>query len=254
MAIRQSTGLRDFIAALGCYKRAFEGGVLKIYSGSQPASADSAVSGTLLCTLTLASGARTDEVRAVGTVTLTGGSSGNISSITVNSVEVLGATITYDTSLSNTASLIAAQINAYQSVPKYSATSSGAVVSIKAMPGTGTGPNGYVVASTAATLTKTDANMASGVAGVNGLTFGTTSAGVLSKSTGTWSGTNVASGTAGCFRLCGTELDSNGSSTTLIRLDGSIAASGSDLNVGSTTLTSGATFSIDQFDVTVPSA
>jgi len=260
MAIRQSTGLMDFLVQHGSYKKAFEGGKLKIYTGTQPASADSPMTGTLLCTVTLASGARTEEVCSCGTVELTGGASGNVSAITVNDVEVLGATITYTTSLTVTAALIAAQINAYQSVPKYRATSSGAVITIKAMPGTGTGPNSYVVATTASTITKTDTAFGAGgaavagVAGVNGLTFGTVSAGILSKSSATWSGVNAATGTAGCFRLESTEADANGTSTTAIRLDGSVGTSGSDLNLSSTSLTSGATHTQTQFDIKVPAS
>lgn len=260
MAIRQSTGLMDFLAQHGSYKKAFEGGKLKIYTGTQPASADSPMTGTLLCTVTLASGARTEEVCSCGTVELTGGASGNVSSIKVNDVEVLGATITYTTSLTVTAALIAAQINAYQSVPKYRATSSGAVITIKAMPGTGTGPNSYVVATTASTITKTDTAFGAGgaavagVAGVNGLTFGTISGGILSKSSAAWSGVNAATGTAGCFRLESTEADANGTSTTAIRLDGSVGTSGSDLNLSSTSLTSGATHTQTQFDIKVPAS
>lgn len=72
------------------------------------------------------------EIRkpALGTVTLTGGSSGNVSSITVNSIEVLGATITYSTSLAYTASLIADQINAYVSSPNYYAVARDVVIEI----------------------------------------------------------------------------------------------------------------------------
>lgn len=255
MAIRQSTGLRNHLAVgAGGYKKAFQGGVLKIYSGSQPTSADSPVSGTLLCTLTLASGTRTDGVRNTYTVTLTGGSSGNVSSITINSVEVLGSTISYDTSLTVTAAAIAAAINSYQSTPKYYATSSGAVITIVDPPGVGTGSNAYTISVTASTITHTETNNAVGVAQVNGLTFGNVASGVLSKSSATWSGTNAASGTAGCFRLCGEESDANGTSTTLFRLDGSISTSGGDLNLASTSLTSGATLTIDQFDITVPAS
>jgi len=259
MAIRQSTGLRNFIAQQGSYKKALEGGVLKIYTGSQPASADSAVAGTLLCTCTLASGARTDEIRSCGTVTLAG-TGGSVTALVVDAIEILGATIAFTSDLTTTAALIAAQINSYQSVPKYEATSAAAVITIKAMPGTGTGPNGKDVTTTLTGMTVTDANMgaggaaAAGVAGVNGLPLGQVVAGVLSKAAGVWSGTNAAGGTAGCFRLCGTEVDANGTSTTLLRLDGAIATSGSDLNVASTTLTLGATFTVDQFDVTIPAA
>ena len=40
-------------------KTMFANGVIKIYSGSRPANADNAVTGTLLCTITLAGGAFT---------------------------------------------------------------------------------------------------------------------------------------------------------------------------------------------------
>lgn len=43
----------------GSMKDIFKDGVLKIYSGTQPASADAAATGTLLCTLTSSSGAFT---------------------------------------------------------------------------------------------------------------------------------------------------------------------------------------------------
>jgi hypothetical protein len=263
MAERQSTGLRDFLAVGGSYKKAFEGGKLKIYTGTQPTSADSAVAGTLLCTCTLASGARTEEVRSCGTMTVTAVAEGNTcSSVTVDSVEVLGATITAPAGVTTTtmAALIAAQINAYESVPKYMATSAAAVVTIKAMPGTGTGPNTFVVAGTLGTMTASYAafgaggTAVAGVAGVNGLPFGTVTAGVLSKASGVWSGVNVASGTAGCFRLESTEADANGTSTTLIRLDGSCATSGGDLTLSSTTFTAGATHTQSTFDITIPAS
>jgi len=263
MAERISTGLRDFLAVGGSYKRAFEGGKLKFYTGTQPTSADSAMSGTLLCTCTLASGARTEEVRACGTVTVTAVAEGNtISALTVDSVSVLDATITAPAGVTTTtmAALIAASVNAKMSVPKYTATSSGAVVTIKAAPGTGTGPNGFVVANTLGTMTTTLANFgaggaaAAGVAGVNGLPFGNIVSGVLSKGTGVWSGVNVATGTCGCARLESTEVDANGTSTTLMRLDMSCATSGGDLTLSSTTFTAGATHTQSTFDITIPAS
>jgi hypothetical protein len=54
MAVRISTGLRNFILDSG-FKTAFDSdGRIDIYTGSQPANADADVSGTLLGTLSLA--------------------------------------------------------------------------------------------------------------------------------------------------------------------------------------------------------
>jgi hypothetical protein len=87
-----------------------------------------------------------------------------------------------------------------------------------------------------------------------GLTFADATGGVISKtSTETWSGTAVASGTAGCFRLK-TAGDAGGTSTVDERLDGSIATSGADVNMGSTTITSGAVTTLSTFTITAPNA
>lgn len=139
----------------GSLKDIFKDGVLKIYSGSQPSTADTAYSGTLLCTITVGSGAFT-----AGVVT-------------------------------------------------------------------------------------------------NGLEFGAAASGAISKSTSeTWSGTNAATGTAGWFRLYANATDAGGADTTYIypRIDGAIATSGSQLNLSSTSLTSGATLTIDTFTITFPAA
>lgn len=253
MSIRQSTGLRNFLATIGCYKRAFEGGKMRWYSGTQPVSADSPMAGTLLAEFSLSKGTITNEVRSFGTVTLTGGASGSVSSITVNGVEVLGATVSYTSSLTLTAAAIAAQINAFQSVPKYEATSSGAVVTIKALPGTGTGPNTFAIVVTATTITHSEVAFSGGVAGVNGLTFGLTADGAL-QITGAWECDAIAGGTVGCYRLCGSEADANGTSTTLLRLDGSVGVSGADLPVASTAITLGAPQRLTSFTITVPAS
>ncbi len=105
------------------------------------------------------------EVLAKGSVTLAAGdSSSSVSSITVNSVEVLGASVPFSTDLATTATAVAAQINRYSSTPKYTATASGPVITITASPGSGSTPNTFVIAATCSgTLTETSANMAGGV-------------------------------------------------------------------------------------------
>ena len=136
----------------GSLKDVFHDGVLQIYSGSAPALADTAVSGTLICTITVSSGAW-----------------------------VAGA---FD----------------------------------------------------------------------NGLEFGAAASGVIAKSaTETWSGVGIGGGgTAGYFRLLGNVSDVGALSTVFPRIQGTIGTSGADLNMTSTTITVGATYTIDTFQLTLP--
>lgn len=57
--IRFSTGLRTNLAGATGFAATFANGIIEIRTGTQPATADSAPTGTLLGTLTLASGAFT---------------------------------------------------------------------------------------------------------------------------------------------------------------------------------------------------
>lgn len=152
-----SAGESVTIVALtgGSLRDIFKDGVLNIYSGSQPSSADAAVTGTLLCTITVSSGA-------------------------------------------------------------------------------------FVAGAVA-----------------NGLEFDAASEGAISKlSTQTWSGVNLATGTAGYFRLFANGTDTGVADTTHIypRIDGAIATAGSELNLSSTSLVTGATLTIDTFTLTLPTA
>lgn len=149
MTVRLSTQLRTNLAGSTGFAATFANGVIEIYSGTQPASADSAVTGTLLGTVTLNSGAF--------------------------------------------------------------------------VPGVAT----------------------------NGLTFGAAANGAVSKS-GTWSFNGVAAGTAGWFRLKGNAADAGAISTTLPRLDGSIAVAGADLNLSNIVIAVGAPNTIDSFTFTIP--
>lgn len=149
MTVRLSTGLRNNLAGSTGFAATFANGIIEIRTGTQPVTADAAATGTLLGTVTLASGAFT--------------------------------------------------------------------------PGVST----------------------------NGLTFNTASGGAVSKS-GVWSFAGVAAGTAGWFRLKGNALDNDLSSTTLPRLDGSIATSGADMNLSNLSIAVSATTTIDSFAWTQP--
>jgi hypothetical protein len=87
----------------------------------------------------------------------------------------------------------------------------------------------------------------------NGLEFGDAASGQISKASGeTWQDQGLAGGTAGWFRLCANPTDAGAASTTLPRIDGSVGTSGADLNMSSTTIVSGSTYTIDTFTLTLP--
>jgi hypothetical protein len=87
----------------------------------------------------------------------------------------------------------------------------------------------------------------------NGLEFGDAASGALAKATGeTWQGLGIAAGTAGWFRFCANETDAGAASTSLPRIDGSVGTSNADLNMTTTTITVGATYTVDSFTMTLP--
>lgn len=89
--------------------------------------------------------------------------------------------------------------------------------------------------------------------GANALSFEAAAVGnTLAKlASQTWSGTNVASGSATFFRL---ELaaDTGGASTTEVRLQGDVGIAGKALNLSSTALSSGAPQAIASFVASLP--
>lgn len=263
MALRYSKGLRNFLNEGGSVKQALANGKLKIYTGTQPTAADDAVAGTLLATITLSSGAHTAEVSATGSLTISGTTSGSVDTVTVNSVDILGGAVTHTGNNNTMATAVAAAIN---NNPKNfmfvaSSTGSSGVVTLTAKPGLGTLGNGWVVSATATTTTVgTFVNIGSGVAGVNpanGLRFGDSAAGVLVKdSAQTWTGVAAATGTAGWFRFEGAISDPGtaDASEVYLRMDGNVATSGANLHLSSTSITSGATQTINTFSLTLPAS
>lgn len=77
--------------------------------------------------------------------------------------------------------------------------------------------------------------------------------GSLSKlATETWSGTVLNTGTAGWFRVREATDPGTAQSTTAARLDGAIATSGAQMNLGSLSLTQGAPFVLTAANFTLP--
>lgn len=88
----------------------------------------------------------------------------------------------------------------------------------------------------------------------NGLNFGEVSNGILSKEAGeVWSGEGLANGIAGWFRIYDNDYIT-GANTSVVRLDGSIATSGSQLNMSSTSVVDGGTNTINSVSLTMPAS
>ncbi len=252
--VRSSTGTVDFVMQYGSWKRAFVNGKMEFRTGGQPSIADAAATGTLVMTATLASGAWTAEVRPAASVTLATGAAGSVNSITIAGYEILGAVVPFDTSLTVTATAVAAQINKYCSrgFAECYAVSSGAKITIYAVQGSGNITGACV--ATCTTITTTDVALGTEVAGVtpiNGLGYGMVVDGVLQKD-GVWSGVALVTATVGWWRLKGSIADADALSTTLIRMDGNCGSAGSDLVMATTNLVSGRTYTVDAGGITLP--
>jgi len=88
-----------------------------------------------------------------------------------------------------------------------------------------------------------------------GLEFDDATAGTISKAAGeTWSGTAVATGTAGYFRMFEAGDTPGNASTTVARIDGTVAISGADINMSNTSIVSGAVQTLSSFVFTMPAA
>lgn len=256
MTLRLSTGARSGIANGYGFARMFNRGSIKIFSGSQPATADAAESGTLLGLVTASSGALTKETRATGSITLTGGASGSVNTVTVGGLNIIpDGAVNFNTSLNQTASDLCDAINRNGMME---ASVSGAVVTLKGTPGTGV--TTAAVSSTLTTITTTHVNMGSGVTGiapVNGLIWGAVASGVIAKlSTQTWSFAGVATGTAGWFRFYSSDTADTGAVISAApyypRLDGSCGVGSGDLQLSTLSIVTASPDTINTFSMTFP--
>lgn len=251
MTIRLSTGARNgMVNGLG-FAAMFNRGYGKVFTGSQPATPDLAETGTNLGIITSSSGALTKEVRATGTITITGGST-SVLTVTVGGLNIIpDGAVPYNTSTTQTASDLCDAINRNGIME---ARVSGAVVTLRGRPGTGVTT---AAVSSTGSVTATYANMSGGTAPVNGLIFGAPAAGVIAKlATQIWSFAGInGTATAGWFRLYGSD-DPEGATSSILypRLDGSIAVSGADLNLSNISIATASANTIDTFTFTMPAA
>ena len=257
MTIRLSTGLVNAQAQGLGFAGALNMGHIKVFSGTQPANADAAETGTLLGIFTRSSGSLTKETRATGTVTITGASGGSINSITVGGLNIIpdGAiTVSGDTN----STLAAKLCDAINRNGIMEASVSGAVVTLKGRPGTGV--TTAAVSGSLTTATASYVNMGSGVAGVapvNGLILASPSAGVIAKpSDHVWSFSGITAGTAGWARFYSSDgADSGGllsGAPWYSRLDGSCGVGSGDFQMSTISITAGLPVTLDTFQWTQP--
>ena len=254
MAFNISTGLENqaFNAVRGAVSAvaSLNGGYIAIYSGTQPATANAAATGTLLVKITASGGtfspgvyqtADDDGVCQAQTPASPG-------ALTINGVT--GGTL---------------------GVGYYVTIYGGSNESAKIFRVTGTGnddeaiieylqgPNNGTVSTKNTFKTVTEVYVSAATAGAvkvgygitNGLFLALAASGAIAKNSAqTWSGVGIAAGTAGWFRFYGSDTDDGSLSTTLPRIDGRIATSGAELNLSNTSIVVGAAQSITKFSIT----
>lgn len=248
MPLRFSSGAVDSLQENDCFRKTFEGGVIDIMLGAQPASADDARTGTLLARITLASGAFTAGIkstRKMDKATIAYGSDGDAYALVINGTSYSYTSVGGDDN-DAVALALAALVDASPVVEAFSVANViytraryGGVSYTIANTGTTTGGNNVIAAVTAEVR-------------LNGLLWGDSALGVISKEAGVWSGLALADGTAGYFRFKANAVDDDTQSTSLVRMDGNISTSNAPLIVSSVNIKQNTTITVDSATITRP--
>lgn len=261
MALVYSTGAVNFRAGEGSTRRLLEDVVMDLYGGAvAPTTADEAPTGTKLCRVTKASGsvAAITETSGRSTKTLyaatigAGTTPGSTvkANITIDGVGPTTYTYTIlaeDDSNAKVATKVAQMLNDIPGLSCISTGSSGAFYLQSRIAGLD-----FTLADGGGTYAITPGAKVITAARGNTLCFGAPAAGVISKSSDVWSGVNLATGVAVYFRLV-LPWDTGILSTVESRVQGAIATgSGGELNMSNTSLTIGATTTIDTGTITLP--
>lgn len=259
MAIKLSTGAVNWLTNGNSLRSLVSNVCMRIYSGTAPTYADDPITGTLLCEVTRASGALTAAtligLAQTGKIVFTDHDDTEtyIINVTVDGVGPTSYTFTTGThsvghSLPNVVDYFAPWL--MEQVPQLIAISDHVDTvwvnsRIPEMEFTIASGGGTAVAATYTNEVVAHAH-------VNTLRFGTPTDGVISKVVAdTWSGVNAASGVAGYFRLVKWG-DTGVLSTTERRVQGSIASSGSDMDMPNTSLVATVTLTLTSGSLTLP--
>lgn len=246
MSMKLSTGLRNYLLDMGSLRKAFENAVVKIYTGAAPTDADDAPTGTLLCTVSKASGvvsASEFNDGQVDLITITAADA-----LTTLTIEGVGFTVNDGAGTMTTTDIaiaLAQELNiGCKDVIAIPAGNAGTLMIMSRTEGqsyTATGTTNCSVTNRVA-VTREDT-----------LQFGEAASGAIAKETSVWSGSNVATGVAGYFRMVSSG-DLGTDNETDIRIQGSCGTSGADLNMSNVSLVSGATTTVDTFSITLPAS
>jgi len=256
MARRLSTGMRDYLLAEGPVRKALEDCVVKIYTGSAPASADDAVTGTLLAIITKSGGTVSADERStprVYKITIPNATLGNTVKINVTVDGVGPTTHTFtitasedtDTKVAKKVAQMLSDIPQLLAIADQDATGPAALwvqgridgLDLTLADGGGT---------TTATVTAKQAAVRQDT-----LQFGPSSGGSMPKNSDVWSGTVLVNGVAGYFRIV-TSNDDGTLSTTQLRIQGSCSTSGAELNLSNLSLVATETHTVSNYAVSLP--
>jgi hypothetical protein len=255
MSLRYSTGYRNGLLQGGSFRELFEEGVLRIYTGSQPASADTGATGTLLATITRAANTFSASVlstRQNDWVAVTAGTATEVYTIAINGVTYAYTMIGGDdaSAIARALAALVRKNNLVNCVASFRTTEKGVNIEARVA-----GESYSVAVSTTASVGTITATSGIANSRYNGLMFGSASLGIIGKESAySWQGSAVIAGTAGWFRLSeNTDVPAN-LSTSAIRIDGSVGTSGADLVVGSASFVENGLVTIDTANFTNPSS
>lgn len=254
MAFQISTGLDNqaFNAVRGAVSSvsSLQGGWIGIYSGTQPASADAATTGTLLLKITSSAGAFSSGVYQVS----------DADGICQSQTPVAAGALTINGATSGTLGIgyyvtISGSGNESTRIFRITGTGNNDEAIIEYLQGpnnnTVSTTNTFKTVSEVYCSTATAAAITVGYGITNGLFLALAVSGAITKHANqVWSGVGIADGTAGWFRFYGAAADAGGVSTTLPRIDGRIATSGAELNLSNTNIVTGAASSVSSFSIT----
>lgn len=258
MAIILSTGLVDWLTAGGSLREFLSDCIMYKYSGTPPATADEAPGTTKLVKITKASGAVVAGTSDYSTPQKTKIVFADHDENDIYDLDVTIDGVVHNVLFTNSTASIgghtliliaAAAAKLINLIPGLIAISDG--VDTVYVQGE-IGGLAFTIADGGGTATAPTITDPVAAVRVNTLSFGPPTAGVISKTAGeTWSGVNLATNVAGFFRIV-LPSDSEILSTTERRIQGNILTSGSDLDMSNTTLTIGATDTVENYSLTQP--
>lgn len=249
MAEKYSTGLRNWLLGGKDLREAFDDFIIKIFSGSTPSDADQGEAGTLLCTISKASGqvdATELSTAKQASIDITVAGVGATIIVAINGVDYTYTVLAADDDLRKVARKVALMLDG---IPELQAIAHGTAV----------GDGKVAVKSSVAGLTFTIAKGGGGSGGTatwtvtdntfanvrsDALQWGTPSNAQMAKPSEVWSGVNVLGGTAAWFRIVRPD-DTGALSTTARRIQGAVGTSGAELNLTNINLALNATLTID---------